>query len=165
MTRKSKFVATRSKAKALREAEAAGINAPIAVKVQGGFVVYQGYAKNPAPRKTPIKRKGVTGKKYVKRASQITRKPPTKRLQSRRKKMDILADAGYSGVFPNPARSIAFSTSSRAKQKLHLQRETSPEKWAEIMQGPADAETYKFLKEYAQTYATAHKCRTRLVRK
>lgn len=103
-TRKSKFIATRSKAKALRDAQSAGISAPVAVKAPGGYVVYSAYAANPAAKKsTRIARKGVSKKRYVNRPSQITGETPTKRLKKRREMMDVLASSGYTRVFPNPS--------------------------------------------------------------
>ncbi len=50
-TRKSVFVSTRSKNKALEHAESKGVKHGIAVKVDGGFVVYQAY-EDPAPKRS-----------------------------------------------------------------------------------------------------------------
>lgn len=58
----SLFVATRSKNKALEHAASKGIDAGIAVKVNGGFVVYQAYDTNPARSATLVaKRSGNPG--------------------------------------------------------------------------------------------------------
>lgn len=55
---------------------------------------------NPA-KKRAVRRKGVTGSKYVARRSQMTGKPPTKRLKKRRAKVVAAPKKGY---FPNPGK-------------------------------------------------------------
>lgn len=57
--------------------------------------------ENPRLRKSAIRRKGVTGSKYVTRRSQMTGKPPTKRLKKRRAKAVAAPKKGY---FPNPGK-------------------------------------------------------------
>lgn len=71
---------------------------------------------NPARKRktvTVIKRAKVPAKRYVNRPSQISRKPPTKRLKARREKA-LDAPAGY---FPNPASGfrVSFFNSSAGK--------------------------------------------------
>jgi hypothetical protein len=62
-TKRQAFIATRSKAKALRDAKKRGLQHPIAVKAPGGFVVYEAYHEvaksNPRRRKRKAARKRV----------------------------------------------------------------------------------------------------------
>lgn len=55
----------------------------------------------PQAKKRAVRRKGVTGSKYVARRSQMTGKPPTKRLKKRRAKAVAAPKKGY---FPNPGK-------------------------------------------------------------
>lgn len=67
------------------------------------------YASNPTKKKAPVKRAGLTDKKYVNRRSQITGTTPKKRLVKRRTEHVIAGKP--EGYFPNPApKRIEFIT-------------------------------------------------------
>lgn len=85
------------------------------------------YSDNPAPR---------IGTKKPLRKSQVTKKPPTKRLVTRRKKN---AKKGY---FPNPKALAAVYTVTKADAKTILHA----------------CGTLAAAKKWAQAYATKNKC-------
>lgn len=79
---------------------------------------YAARMQNPAPRKTRISRTDITEQQYINRPSQITRKAPTKRAQTRRQ---THLDSGLPpGYYPNPVKQTIIPESRAAKQKSKL---------------------------------------------
>jgi len=105
--------------------------------------------KNPVRPLRPIKRKTrattmAKAKAYVRRPSQASGKPATKRLAARRTK-NLRVPVG---VFPNP-RKTAIKKSYTFVQTGHLGG------WSTIAYFHDDAAGHKLAKEYAKAYAAA----------
>jgi hypothetical protein len=56
--------------------------------------------RNPSTKRR--KRTAQSRKSYIGRASQTTKRPPTKRLRTRRATMTLMRERGFTGAFPNP---------------------------------------------------------------
>ena len=99
--------------------------------------VYSEPKQNPAPKRKTQARTQSRAEAYVNRPSQVTRKPPTKRLKVRRTKNLRIPE----GAFPNPKE--------RAKTYKVETLNSSTTKWRRV----ATFEKLADAKEYANAYA------------
>jgi len=61
------------------------------------------FSETKEARKNPKSRKPLESRAaYINRRSQITKRPPSKRLRTRRKMMTLMRERGFEGAFPNP---------------------------------------------------------------
>ena len=104
--------------------------------------------KNPAPKRKTAARAQKAAVGYVNRVSQVTKKPPTKRLKKRR----TINLQTPRGVFPNPAPRLVTKAPKPAKE-ITVEQSLDKKNWTIFARFPDTPDGGKNAIEYAKAYS------------